>query len=85
MPLWYPEEIENAIRSLFAAVFETYYNSRLFDQKPLFHRVRVDEKSKKNKNQKHDLIRCQACHDGICVTSGIFFKLKIVLNPLYLY
>ena len=36
-------------------------------------------------NQKHDLIRCQACHDGICVTSGIFFKLKIVLNPLYLY
>ena len=79
MPLWYPEEIENAIRSLFAAVFETYYNSRLLRC------VRVDEKSKKNKNQKHDLIRCQACHDGICVTSGIFFKLKIVLNPLYLY
>ena len=78
VPLWYPEEIENAVRSLSVAVVVTYYGGcSLIDQK-LIQRVRDDKKLKKHKKrhtlaQQHDPIHCQACHDGLCVISGFFY------------
>ena len=76
IPLWYPEEIENAVRSLSVAVIDSYYGGcSPVGRKPI-KRIRVDN-SNNIRNRLglaplHDPIRCQACHHGLCVASGFF-------------
>ena len=71
-PLWYPKEIENAIRSLSVAVINSYYGGcSPVNRKPI-KRIRVDKSHRPSLAQYHDSTRCQACHDGLCVASGFF-------------
>jgi hypothetical protein len=73
VPLWYPEEIENAIRSLSVAVIDSYYGGcSPINRRPI-KRIRVDKTSHRLPLiQYHDSTRCQACKDGLCVASGFF-------------
>ncbi|XP_032793936.2 uncharacterized protein LOC116930648 [Daphnia magna] len=60
-PLWYHEEIENAIRFLATEVAKTYYGG---EKLPVPRRLRQGNPSKL---AHHDPTRCQACVEGLCV------------------
>ncbi|KAI9553922.1 hypothetical protein GHT06_019192 [Daphnia sinensis] len=66
-PLWYPEEIENAIGFLASQVIVSYYGGA--DLPKLSPSDRFFRNSGTPSSLPHDSTRCQACHYGYCVTT----------------
>lgn len=66
-PLWYPEEVENAIRALSLQVMQTYYGGV---NRPSLNVPRLRQGKRKLSlsaiNLFHDAERCQACREHLC-------------------
>ena len=61
-PLWYYEEIENAMRFLSTHVCRTYYGG---------HKVSAPQPLRQGRTRGlHNPTRCQACSDGICTLAN---------------
>ncbi|EFX86492.1 hypothetical protein DAPPUDRAFT_97469 [Daphnia pulex] len=71
-PLWYPEEIENAIRLLASHVSMSYYGEQRNAQ-DIYNivRIRHSQPRKKSLAVHHHPIRCQACLYGSCATISL--------------
>ncbi|KAK4007965.1 hypothetical protein OUZ56_013124 [Daphnia magna] len=69
-PLWYPEEIENAISFLASQVIVSYYGGA--DLPKLSPSDRFFRNSGTPSSIPHDSTRCQACQYGYCTTTKCF-------------
>ena len=73
-PLWYPDQIENAVGFLASQVAMSYYGSgrNSLDRFIPNESVRRSQPRQSSPLVHHDSTRCQACKDGWCVASGVF-------------
>ena len=73
-PLWYPDQIENAVGFLASQVAMSYYGSGRNSLDGFIPNdcLRRSQPRKSSSMVHHDSTRCQACKDGWCVASGFF-------------
>ena len=73
-PLWYPDQIENAVGFFASQVIVSYYGSgrNSLDRFIPNESVRRSQPRQSSPLVHHDSTRCQACKDGWCVASGVF-------------
>ena len=79
-PLWYPDQIENAISFLASQVSKTYYGRGRNSMDHFIPRDRLRRSQPKHSSLvHHNSSGCQACKDGWCTASGYFIWLSMHL------